>query len=455
MIIRFEVGNFRSFREPTTLLLTAGRERKHRERLRRHPCFSVPLLPVAVIYGANASGKTNLIEAIGFLKALVVAGVGPGLGIRRQAFKLDPSMAAQLTTFTIDFVALNDQVFRYRIALSDREVIEEELVEIRKTSEDVLFLRKGGKIELTGLLKTADTERKAFLKFTAEGTRPNQPFLAEARQRAVRELAPVIHYFESALATIGPDSRPIILEEVVATSGGFRDFLLERLKSADMGIQDILLDEKPLDEVDDLPPDLKESLKDLGPNEVRLIRTGKRQGARFLASLKDGDIRVSTLRIAHAGPDGSRVVFNLDEESDGTLRYIDLSLAFHALGVRNSGHVFVVDELDRSLHPNLAREAIEAFLAVCGPESKAQLIVTTHDATLMTQDLFRRDEIWFTEKTVDGSTALHSLGEFKDLRYDTELERNYLTGRLGGVPIIQHLSLSDKVVEAICQRGSL
>jgi AAA15 family ATPase/GTPase len=180
----------------------------------------------------------------------------------------------------------------------------------------------------------------------------------------------------------------------------------------------------------------------LGPNEMHLIRAGKRHGQRFLVRLKDGEAVVSTLRTRHSGMDGGGVPFNLDEESDGTLRYIDLSMAFHALALKNSGHVFIVDELDRSLHPNLVREAMEAFLAGCGPDSKSQLIVTTHDATLMTQDLFRRDEIWFAEKEPCGSTALHSLGDFKDLRYDTELQRNYLTGRLGGVPIIQHRPLA-------------
>lgn len=444
MIIRFQVSNFRSFREPTTLLLTAGKEKQHRERLRRHGCFSVPLLPVALVYGANASGKTNLTEAIDFLRSLVLNGVQAGAAIHRQAFKLDPVFATRPTVFELDFVALTGTPYRYRIAVDDSVVVDESLMEIRRTSEAMLFNRKGGVFDLAGLLKSTEgRERKSFLRFTAEGTRANQPFLAEARQRAVSELRPVLEYFERALTVLGPDSKPITLEQELSDQAGFRDFLVGRMKSADMGIEDIEIHELPLDQVDEVPAEVRDMIKaKLGPNEMLLIRTGKRHGQRLLARLKDGEAVVSTLRTRHTALDGGGVPFHLDEESDGTLRYIDLSMAFYALAVKNSGHVFIVDELDRSLHPHLAREALEAFLAGCGPDSKCQLIVTTHDTTLMTQDLFRRDEIWFAEKEPGGSTALHSLGDFKDLRYDTELQRNYLSGRLGGVPIIQHRPLA-------------
>ena len=101
---------------------------------------------------------------------------------------------------------------------------------------------------------------------------------------------------------------------------------------------------------------------------------------------------------------------------------LDLSMAFYALSRKGPGHVYVIDELDRSFHPHLAREPLEAFLDGRTPESRSQLIVTTHDATLMNQDFLRRDEIWLAEKNAVGATTLKSLGEFKDLRFDTELQ---------------------------------
>jgi hypothetical protein len=145
---------------------------------------------VALVYGANASGKTNLTEAIDFLRTLVLEGVQAGAAIHRQAFKLDPVFAGRPTVFEMDFVALNETPYRYRIAVDDSVVVEEMLVEIRRSSEARLFHRKGSEFDLGGLLKTAEgRERKGFLRFTAEGTRPNQPFLAEARQRAVTKAA--------------------------------------------------------------------------------------------------------------------------------------------------------------------------------------------------------------------------------------------------------------------------
>ena len=439
MIVRFEVANFRSFHAPTTLLLTAGRERRHSERLAKHPALSSSVLPIALIYGSNAAGKTNLTEAIGFLKQLVSLGIQAGHAILRHPFRLCPGASMEPTRLEIDFVASNDKLYRYGISIGDSAVLREELVEVRRTSEEVIFSRADG-FELKGLLKLAESQsRRDFLRFVAEGTRPNQPFLAEARQRAVRELDPVFQYFEHGITIIDPGSMPIFLEEEVSGREGFREFLLERLKAADLGIEDLELDEKSLEEMSDLPAGLKDELRsNLGPNEVKLIRTGKRHGMRFFVRLKDGDIRVSTLRIRHAGSGPGGAIFRLDEESDGTLRYLDLSVAFHALSRKGPGHVYVIDELDRSLHPHLAREALAAFLDGRTPEGRSQLIVTTHDATLMDQELLRRDEIWLAEKNDAGATTLRSLGEFKDLRFDTELQRNYLTGRFGGVPVVKH-----------------
>ena len=283
LIVRFEVANFRSFHAPATLLLTAGRERRHGGRLAKHPALPSSVLPVSLIYGSNAAGKTNLTEAIGFLNQLVSLGHQAGNAILRHPFRLHPGASLEPTRLELDFVASNDKLYRYGIFLGDAVVLREELVEVRRSSEEVIFSRTDG-FELKGLRKLAERQsRRDFLRFVAEGTRPNQPFLAEARQRAVRELDPVFQYFEHGSTILDPSSMLIFLEDEVSGSEGFRDFLLERLKAADLGIEGLELDEKPLEEIGELPPGLKEALRSsLAPNEVKLVRTGKRHGMRFL-----------------------------------------------------------------------------------------------------------------------------------------------------------------------------
>jgi AAA15 family ATPase/GTPase len=181
MILRFEVANFRSFNEPAAVLFTAGKERMHRGRVPVCGSAAGAVLPVAAIYGANAAGKTNLIEALGFLRELVVNGVGAGQGIQRQPFRLDPASASKPTVFEIDFLAENDRVFRYRLAVMDKQVDEEVLTEALPASEKTLFARRAadGSFDMSGLEKlAADEKRREFVRFTTVGTRANQPFLA-------------------------------------------------------------------------------------------------------------------------------------------------------------------------------------------------------------------------------------------------------------------------------------
>ncbi len=437
MIIRFEVRNFRSIRDSVELLLTPGKEQQHATRIPRHAGTDERILPCGAIYGPNASGKSNLIEAARVLRQLVVSGTQPGQPLPHEAFKLDPATPGQPTRFSLDFIAMDDKAYRYVLAVTGQEVHFEELTQVRRTVERSLFRRERGekRFDVSGLEALAeDTQRQAFFRFTAEGTRPNQPFLHEAMDRAIIELEPVFRWFSACLLIIGPESRPITLEDIVMENDSFRDFLRDRLHGADTGIHDIETDDRPLDEVTDIPSGLRENIRtNLKANEVKLVKI---QNRRFLIRHRNGDLRACQLRATRLLPDGSSIAFEADEESDGTRRYMDLALAFYTLEAANSRHVILVDELDRSLHPVLCRSAIEAFLGLCGPQTRSQLILTTHDVTLMTQELFRRDELWLMEKDQSGASRLFSLGDFTDLRKDKELRRNYLQGRFGGIPVV-------------------
>ncbi len=134
--------------------------------------------------------------------------------------------------------------------------------------------------------------------------------------------------------------------------------------------------------------------------------------------------------------DGTEAKFEMRQESDGSQRIIDLLPEFLDISASGSKKVYVIDELDRSLHTHLTRRLIQGYLSSCSAKSRAQLLMTTHDVLLMDQQLLRRDEMWVAERNTDGISSLFSFSEFKDVRYDKDIRKSYLQGRLGGIPRI-------------------
>ena len=152
---------------------------------------------------------------------------------------------------------------------------------------------------------------------------------------------------------------------------------------------------------------------------------------------KNGNVIARQIAPIHYDENGEEVPFNFSDESDGTRRLLDVLPAFLSLEDKQLPVTFIIDELDRSLHSLLTRNLLEHFLDMRTESTKSQLIFTTHDTQLMTQDIFRRDEIWVTERNQSGVTKLVAFSEFKDVRKDKDIRKSYLQGRLGGIPKIR------------------
>jgi AAA15 family ATPase/GTPase len=157
---------------------------------------------------------------------------------------------------------------------------------------------------------------------------------------------------------------------------------------------------------------------------------------RFLVTRKEGRLTAKKLTAFHVRPDGYGVMFNMGQESDGSRRLIDILPIFLNLASVDSKKVFVIDEIDRSLHSMLTRTLIETYLDNCTAETRTQLLMTTHDVILMDQQLLRRDEMWVTERNTKGETSLASLSEYMDIRFDLDIRKGYMQGRFGGIPRI-------------------
>ena len=401
------------------------------------------LLPVAAIYGANAAGKSNLINAIDFAKDLIVEGTRSGQAIPVSTFKL-ADYSKKPSKFEFIFTSENT-FYSYGFTLNYSQIFEEWLYGIpaNKKKEVLYFIRntsknKETKVEYGVTLRGRSDKYKQFLDFIAQGTRPNQLFLTEAVERNVKSLRPVVNWFKRVLTIISAESRYTGLEIGILSSKEFTSFLSEFLKFAGTGIDSIGLDEVILD-FDYHFPEMPESMRDelsqelAEASENSVIMIDNLMGKRYLLMKGEQEqIRLMQLKTKHRHEKGQLVDFSIDEESEGTQRLINLIPTLFILK-KNPEKVIFLDELDRRLHPLLSRQFLEFYLQCKTEESRSQLIFTTHDTNLLDLELLRRDEIWFVEKNQQGASHLYSLAEFK-IRPDLKIEKGYLNGRFGAIP---------------------
>lgn len=445
MLLSFTLKNFRSFADEQEFSMVASnRYTDHPEHLFAVPDAAESLLRTAIVYGANGSGKSNLIKALRFVQTLIVSGTQPGKAIPRQPFLFDVKAAHEPSLFQLRFVQ-NDQVFDYGFIVTDTEVAEEWLFLIRGTKETTVFERvtKAGasKIE-PGAAMTEGAQYGDHSKATALariGVRGNQLFLAAVREGLnTADHGPLIRAvldWISSIIIVMPDANFGALAQWVASNPAFTGFASRFLHDASTGVAALRIDSKELDETSSLPMDFaKQILWDAQPGEVRPVRI-QGLGTVFLQKREGQKVHLQTIRAEHIDNEGRPVALPLQEESDGTQRLTHLLPTLFQL--QDNRKIYVIDEIDRSLHPLLAKKFIEFFLRACGSK-KGQLIVTTHESNLMDLDLLRRDELWFTEKSPQGITSLYSLADFK-VRTDLKIDKGYLQGRFGAIPFLGNL----------------
>lgn len=441
MIISFSVENWMSFRDPVTFSMVASRERQHANRLPKLGKYNTRVLPIAAIYGGNASGKTNFFKAINFAKILVVKGTQPDSHLAVEGFRLDNSSIDKPTKFTFELL-IDETIYDFSFSLNRKRVLAERLVVITRTSERELYARHGDNIQFDETLK-----KDQFLNFAFKGTRDNQLFLTNAVSQKVDNFRPVYDWFKDTLDLVAPDSRFEPFEQFLDDSHPLYATMNKMLPQLDTGIAHLGGEEIALDTIA-LPGPLKTMLEE-DVREGMAIRLMSDQNERFVFTRKNGELTAKKLVTYHPKADGTQVKFEIRHESDGSQRVIDLLPAFLELAAPGSKKVFVIDEVDRSLHTQLTRRLLEAYLASCGADSRSQLLMTTHDVLLMDQHLLRRDEMWVAERKQTGVSTLVSFAEYKDVRYDKDIRKSYLQGRLGGIP---RILLSGSFADSGCSR---
>lgn len=432
MLKRFSVENFSSLREEQTLDMTSGTTTVLTNHIA--PFAGVGLLKSAVIYGANASGKSNIVRAIEFGKKVIVNGIS-SLDVYKKYFRLDTHCSTKQTSFEFE-VEIDDDFYSYgfSLILKDKLVSEEWLYKLNGRKEPTLIFERNS--ECVNISEQLRNESDGRFKIYAEDVinQSAQLFLSEIADKNLNIQGAVIfnklyQWFSEKLIVVYPDDKFLGMNNL---DKDFTDLLSSYLRRFDTGVTSIdTIDEDFEDNLKDLPSELKAKIEnDLSKVHVKEIAIkGMGVNPQFLTVYKnsDGDIKVKKLGFVHSG--NRKDIFELEDESDGTKRLLDFIPLISSF---SSDTTVVIDEFDRSLHPMLTKEFFSIFHQASN--KKAQLIVTTHESTLLDLDEIRRDEVWFVEKNSDGSSSLYSLNKFK-VRYDSKIEKAYLLGRYGAIPV--------------------
>lgn len=446
MLLSFTVVNFRSFRQEQTLSLVASsRQPDHPEHLAAIPDDVNRAIPVVVIYGANGAGKSNLVKALAFFGSLVLRGTEPMKPIGRCAFALDAVSPGQATELSAQFVE-DGRVYAFGCRVRDHQVDAEWLSLLREGKEISVYERlttAAGEvtIEPGPVLKDAAWgSHTKVLALTQVGVLPNQLFLHGAG-KSLREqdqgpvIAGALRWFAKRLTIIPASSSFSRLAELVARDKTFTDFAGDFLRKVATGVDRLRVDTAQVEEavLASLGNQVQHMIEELPAGELAAV--SRADGVEVVVRKAEGmKVQVRTIKSEHLLADGTRVTLPFSEESDGTQRLTHLLPALHAI-CRQTG-VFVIDELDRSLHPLLAKGFVRAFLRACAGHG-SQLIFTTHETAFLDLELLRRDEIWFADKKPPGgATELYSLADYK-VRTDLKIDKAYLEGRFEAVPPIE------------------
>ncbi len=431
MIIRFGVSNWRSIKDYQELLLTGSKVDNGEIDLIETSAVKENLLPAVVIYGGNASGKSNVLDAFrffrsGILKSSKIKGDNDEKKVGCHPFLLDKESRDLPTRMDCDFI-IDEIRYHYGIEVKRSGVQEEWLYTYPSGQRQVWFHRNASEDEEYYFGRMLKGKNKTI----ADLTRKDSLFICHAAENNHKQLTDIHKYFKNQVKL--HLSQGIIAAHEVEEEfkdEGLKNQVMMFIRSVDTGIVDAVV-EQDEDFFDMLGDDFKETMRSLiksrSPDEdIDETRLNKA----FEKISKE-------ISFSHETVDGSVEMLPFSCESRGTQHLI--SLLIPIFKTLNSGGTIFVDEIDTSLHPFLSLTLVKLFLTKKSNQHNAQLIFTTHDTTLLAGSNMRRDQIWFTEKVAGGVTKFYPLTDYK-LRPADNKEKAYLQGRVGGVPIITDIN---------------
>lgn len=446
MLVRFQLENFLSFNNRQNFSMIAGNVRKKEDHILNKN--NVKLLNLSAIYGANASGKTNLIKGMDLFKFIVTKTLPSD--INDLYFRESKENKDKPTTFEIEFIK-DKSVYAYGIQLNlNKRIIksewlyklfperdEEEMIYERELKDENYLVEYNKNI-----IKGEDDQRLSFVISDMKNNYTTLLINEMNRNKNIEKdstlyfFEEVYDWFENDLKVFFPNDNITKFDYVIGKDKLKNKELNNIVSSFDTGISSVALEKINKDElseifprslVDDIVNEMREHHNNSKKSTIGTSVLRSREEFFQIANVTNDDYDIETIKLRH-GLDGT--TYNFREESDGTRRLFDL---LDILLNSDDNKVFVVDELDRSLHPNLTYKFIELFYKVAS-EKNIQLVLTTHESKIMDLNLVRQDEIWFVERNKKNESILYSLDSFKE-RYDKRVEKAYLEGRYGAIPV--------------------
>jgi len=426
MLVQFSLKNYKTFKDRATLSLVASNyDKKVREHENVVPIdqFDLRILKSSVIYGANASGKSKFYDAINFVRNFIIDSAtdyNAGDEIPVEPFLLNSSSENEPSEFEFIFI-FNNNRYRYGFELNKEKILAEWLYEKSNIKEIELFYRENQEIE---------THPKRYKKggsIAKQGfVRENQLLISKATQFNDEFSESIYNWFYGVKALSGlKESRFEGYTMSLLDNKKKKKKILELLKAADLSIDDLETEKLNLDQ---MPENMPKSLKEI------LTKEAKENDKVFIT-----DVRTTKKKFDNEGEFISDTYFSMeDNESSGTKKFF--ALTGPILDVLEKGYILIVDELDSKLHPNLVQKIVSLFNSIDSNPFNAQLIFNSHDTNLLSSGLFRRDQVWFTQKNKLGEGSLYSLSDFKKVRQNEALENNYIRGKYGAIPFLNYFN---------------
>lgn len=426
MILRATINNLFSFKDETEISFIAGKSSTHSEHVSRaEKRDDISVLKAGIIYGANASGKSNIIKAISVLQKIALGSV-PKKNI--ESFKLaEPNTIP--SKVEIEFKA-GQRFYAYGVEFSIKGIVEEWLFEINSRTEKEVFSRR---VSPTGNNFTFGNEKvQQLVQFISQSTPTTDSFLSEYMKRNGKGLDAIkaaYDWIKNDLKIIFPESR---YEGISIRAEKDKDFatatqsLLTYFNTGIVDIRRIKVNKEELD----LPRELvNELLSAAEPNRNVAVSSASDSSTYFFETDENGITSIYKQIAIHQTAKGMEIPFEMGEESDGSIRLLDFIPMLIDLRLNHS--VYLIDEIDRSMHPMLSLKLLEYYYTFLSKERDTQLICTTHESNLLDLNVIRTDEVWFVEKGQDGASHLTSLAEYKPRE---DIRKGYLQGRYGAIP---------------------
>lgn len=440
MLIQYVVSNYKSIGRPVEFSMLPVQDINNEKFLKTvgTKAGTWKILRRGGFFGPNASGKSSFIESIDFARDFIVEGQKSGKEIRIDQFRGDIEELKGRSSFQFVFY-LDQEVYEYGFSVDRYQVYEEWLMIMTENGFEPMFTRLTdmfGKteIELEPRLAVPDSKEFKLAEILTESIKENQKnqlFLYKLQDNGIKKAEKIMDWFKS-LQIIFPETKVRALPIRIRENEDLRQFLGEKLRGLDTGVFKISADSQDIDFHDfaeklRVPKRIIEDMESLQNGIVNL------NGKYFIFGENDKRTVLVQLKFTH-NLNGQDVEFDIDDESDGTQRLLDLlPMLFF---VREDSHdIYFIDEIDRSLHTKLSQYLLDEFIKCC-ENTHNQIIFTAHDVNLINLDKFRQEEIWFIEKNKLGESRLRPLSDFK-IRKGQDVLKAYLNGRFGAVPMIR------------------